>query len=191
MHMLFCHDSHRYLAQSLLFCSTMRLRASWSRPSVTVRDTGNATMTNDTSFASVTGATSSLSKAFNAYCSNNCELQSAFVSQSPQPLVIAVEADANEIGQQRSHLMEPPLDPCEGRSEQPPVSLQEQQVTSSDPLQGQSAMPPFPVPGQQADSDGEAMAFFATGPVVIDQERDERVWATLDEGCNAACYSAS
>ena len=26
---------------------------------------------------------------------------------------------------------------------------------------------------------------------VIDQEHDERVWATLDEGCNAACHSAS
>ena len=52
-------------------------------------------------------------------------------------------------------------------------------------------MPPVPVPGQQADSDGEAMAFLATGPFVIDQEHDERVWATLDEGCTAACHSAS
>ena len=26
---------------------------------------------------------------------------------------------------------------------------------------------------------------------VIDQEHNERVWATLDEGCNAACHSAS
>ena len=25
---------------------------------------------------------------------------------------------------------------------------------------------------------------------VIDHEHDERVWATLDEGCNAACHSA-
>ena len=163
-------------------------------------------MTNDTSFVSVTGATSSLSasqsgaasqsKAFVAYCSRNIELQSAFESQPPQPLfaqplVMAVEADGNEIGQQRGQSMEPPLDFCQGRSERPPVSLQEQQVTSSDPLRGQSAMPPVPVPGQQADSDGEAMAFLATGPFVVDQEHDERVWATLDEGCNAACHSAS
>ena len=37
--------------------------------------------------------------------------------------------------------MEFPLDPCQGQSDSPPVSLQEQQVTSSDPLRGQSAMP--------------------------------------------------
>ena len=81
---------------------------------VTVRNTGTTTMTNDTSFASVTGATSSLSasqsgaasqsKAFVACCSSNTELQSAFVSQPPQPLfvqplVMAVDADGNEIGQ--------------------------------------------------------------------------------------------
>ena len=163
-------------------------------------------MTNDTSFVSVTGATSSLSasqsgaasqsKAFVAHCPSNTELQRAFVSQPPQPLfvqplVMAVDADGNEIGQQRGQSMEPPLDPCQGRSERPPVSLQEQQVTSSDPLRGQSAMRPVPVPGQQADSDGEALAFLATGPFVLDQEHDERVWATLDEGCNAACHSAS
>ena len=35
------------------------------------------------------------------------------------------------------------------------------------------------------------MAFLATGPFVFDQEHDERVWATLDDGCNAACHSAS
>ena len=104
---------------------------------------------------------------------------------------MAVDADGNESGQQRGQSMDPPLDPCQGRSERPPVSLQEQQVTCSDPVQGQPAMPPVPVPGQQADSDGEAMAFLATGPFVIDQEHDERVWATLGEGCNAACHSAS
>ena len=142
--------------------------------------TGTTTMTNDTSFVSGTGATSSLSatqsgaagqsKAFVAYCSNITELQSAFVSQSPQPLfvrplVMAVEADGNEIDQQHSQPMERPLDPCPGRLERPLVSAQEQQVTSSDPLRGQSALTPVPVPGQQADSDGEAMAFLATGPV--------------------------
>ena len=52
-------------------------------------------------------------------------------------------------------------------------------------------MTPVPVPRQQAGSDGETMAFLATGPFVRDQEYDERVWATLDEGCNAACHSAS
>ena len=128
------------------------------------------------------------------FCSNNTELQSAFVSQSPQPLfvrplVMAVYADGNEIDQQQGQSMEHPLDPR--RLERPPVSAQEQQVTSSDPLREQSAMTPVPVPGQQADSDGEAMAFLATSPFVIDQEHDERVWATLDEGCNAACHSAS
>ena len=35
------------------------------------------------------------------------------------------------------------------------------------------------------------MTLFATEPFVIDQEHDERVWARLDEGCNAACHSAS
>ena len=34
-------------------------------------------------------------------------------------------------------------------------------------------------------------AFFAAESFVIDQEHDERIWATLDEGCNAACHSAS
>ena len=33
--------------------------------------------------------------------------------------------------------------------------------------------------------------FFIDQSFVIDQEHDERVWATLDEGCNAACHSAS
>ena len=47
------------------------------------------------------------------------------------------------------------------------------------------------VAAQQIDSDDEATAFFAAEPLVIDQEHDERVWASLDEGCNAACHSAS
>ena len=32
MHMFICRDSHRYLVRFSLVCSTMRLRASWSRP---------------------------------------------------------------------------------------------------------------------------------------------------------------
>ena len=43
----------------------------------------------------------------------------------------------------------------------------------------------------QIDSDDEGTAFFAAESFVIDQEHDERVLATLDEGCNAACHSAS
>ena len=166
---------------------------------VTARNTGATTTTNDTSSVTVTGAASSLSasqsgtaiqsRAFVAYCSNNTELQNVFVPQPPQSLVVqslvmAVDADGNEIGQRCDQSIQ-------GQWEPPPVSLQEQQVTSSDSLQGQSAIPPVPVPGQQVDSDGEAMAFFAAEPFVIDQEHDERVWATLDEGCNAACHSAS
>ena len=104
---------------------------------------------------------------------------------------MAVDADGNEIGQRCDQSLDSPFDPCQGQSDSPPVSLQEQQVTSSDSLRGQSAIPPVPVPGQQVDSDGEETAFFAAEPFVIDQERDERVWATLDEGCNAACHSAS
>ena len=52
-------------------------------------------------------------------------------------------------------------------------------------------MPHVSVPAQQIDSDDEATAFFAAESFVIDQEHDERVWATLDAGCNAACHSAS
>ena len=84
------------------------------------------------------------------------------------------------------------LKPCHGQSDSPPVSVQEQQVTSSDPLRGQSAMPHVSVPAQQIDRDDKETAFFfAAESFVIDQEHDERVWATLDEGCNAACHSAS
>ena len=104
---------------------------------------------------------------------------------------MAVDADGNEIGQRCEQSLESPFDPCQGQSESPPVCLQEQQVTSSDSLRGQSAMPRVSVPAKQIDSDGEATAFFAAESFVIDQEHDERVWATLDEGCNAACHSAS
>ena len=167
---------------------------------VTARNTGTTITTNDTS----SGATSSLSasqsgaatqsKAFVAYCSNNTELQNIFVSQPPQllavqTLVMAVDADGNEIGQRCDQSLDSPFDPCQGQSDSPSVSLQEQQVTSSDSLRGQSAMPR--VSAQQIDSDDEEMAFFAAESFVIDQEHDERIWATLDEGCNAACHSAS
>ena len=167
---------------------------------VTARNTGTMITTNDTS----SGATSSLSasqsgaatqsKAFVAYCSNNTELQNVSVPQPPQllaaqTLVMAVDADGNEIGQRCDQSLDSPFDPCQGQSDSPSVSLQEQQVTSSDPLRGQSAMPR--VSAQQIDIDDEETAFFAAESFVIDQEHDERVWATLDEGCNAACHSAS
>ena len=102
---------------------------------------------------------------------------------------MAVDADGNEIGQQCDQSLDSPFDPCQGQSEPPPVSLQEQQVTSSDSLRGQSAMPH--VPAQQIDSDDEETLFFAAESFVIDQAHDERVLATLDVGCNAACHSAS
>ena len=171
---------------------------------VTARNTGTMITMNDTSSAPVTGAASSLSasqsgtaiqsKAFVAYCSNNTKFQNVFVPQPPQllavqTLVMAVDAYGNEIGQRCDQSLDSPFDLCQGQWEPPPVSLQEQQVTSSDPLRGQSAMPH--VSAQQIDSDDEATAFFAAEYFVIDQEHDERVWATLDEGCNAACHSAS
>ena len=167
---------------------------------VIARNTGTTITTNDTS----SGAASSLSasqsgaatqsKAFVAYCSNNTELQNVFVPQptqllTVQTLVMAVDADGNEIGQRCDQSLDSPFDPCQGQSDSPPVSLQEQQVTSSDSLRGQSAMPR--VSAQQIDSDDEETAFFAAESFVIDQEHDGRVWATLDEGCNAACHSAS
>ena len=128
----------------------------------------------DTSSVTVTGAPSSLSasqsgtaiqsKAFVACCSNNTELQNVFVPQPPQllavqTLVMAVDADGNEIGQRCDQSLDSLFDPCQGQSESPPVSLQEQQVTSSDSLRGQSAMPHVSVPAQQKDSDDEATAF--------------------------------
>ena len=167
---------------------------------VTARNTGTTITTNDTS----SGATSSLSasqsgaatqsKAFVAYCSNNTELQNVFVSQPPQllavkTLVMAVDADGNEIGQRCDQSLDSPVDPCQGQSDSPSVSLQEQQVTFSDSLRGQSATPS--VSAQQIDSDDAETAFFAAESFVIDQEHDERIWSTLDEGCNAACHSAS
>ena len=142
---------------------------------VTARNTGISITTNDTSSVTVTGAASSLSasqsgtaiqsKAFVAYCSNNTELQNVFIPQPPQllavqTLVMAVDADGNEIGQRYDQSLDSPFDPCQGQSDSPPVSLQEQQVTSSDSLRGQSAMPHVSVPAKQIDSDDEETAFF-------------------------------
>ena len=136
---------------------------------VTARNTGTTITTNDTS----SGATSSLSasqsgtatesKTFVAYCSNNTELQNVFVPQPPQllavqTLVMAVDADGNEIGQRCDQSLDSPFELCQGQSDSPPVSLQEQQVMSSDSLRGQSAMPR--VSAQQIDSDDEETAFF-------------------------------
>ena len=164
---------------------------------VTARNTGTTITTNDTS----SGATSSLSASQSgaatqskAFCSHNTELQNVFVPQPPQllavqTLVMAVDADGNEIGQRCDQSLDSPFDLCQGQPDSPSVSLQDQQVTSSDSLRGQTAMPR--VPAQQIDSDDEETAFFAAESFVMDQEHDERIWATLDEGCNAACHSAS
>ena len=118
--------------------------------------------TNDTSsgatssFSASQSGTAFKSKAFVAYCSNNTELQNVVVPQPPQlvavqTLVMAVDADGNEIGERCDQSLDCPFHPCQGQSEPPPVSLQEQQVTSSDPLRGQSAMPHVSVPAQQID----------------------------------------
>ena len=145
---------------------------------VTARNTGTTITTNDTS----SGATSSLSasqsgaatqsKVFVAYCSNNTELQNVLVSQPPQllaaqTLVMAVDSDGNEIGQRSDQSLDSPFDPCQGQSDSPSVSLQEQQVTSSDSLRGQPAMPR--VSAQQIDSDDEETASFAAESFVIDR----------------------
>ena len=147
---------------------------------VTARNAETTITTNDTS----SGATSSLSasqsgaatqsKAFVAYCSNNTELQNVFVSQPPQllaaqTLVMAVDADGNEIGQRCDQSLDSPFDPCQGQSDSPSDFLQEQQVTSSDSLRGQTATPR--VSAQQIDSDDEEMAYFAAESFVIDQEQ--------------------
>ena len=66
-------------------------------------------------------------QAFVAYCSNNTELQNVFVSQPPQllavqTLVMAVDADGNEIGQRCDQSLDSPFDPCQGQSDSPSVS---------------------------------------------------------------------
>ena len=88
---------------------------------VTARNTGSTITTNDTS----SGATSSLSasqsgtaiqsNAFVAYCSNNTELQNVVVPQPPQllavqTLVMAVDADGNEIGQRCDQSLDSPFE---------------------------------------------------------------------------------
>ena len=75
-----------------------------------------------------------------------------------QTLVTAVDADGNEIGQRCDQSLDSTFDPCQGQSDSPSVSLQEQQVTSSDPLRGQTATPR--VSAQQIDSDDEETAYF-------------------------------
>ena len=75
-----------------------------------------------------------------------------------QTLVMAVDADGNEIGQRCDQSLDPPFDPCQGQSGSPSVFLREQQVTSSDSLRGQSAVPR--VSAQQIDSYDEETAFF-------------------------------
>ena len=159
--MFICRDSHRSLVRISLVCIHDAIESILDpTETVTARNTGISITTNDTSSVTVTGAASSLSasqsgtaiqsKAFVAYCSNNTELQNVFVPQPPQllavqTLVMAVDADGNEIG---------------GQSEPPPVSLQEQQITSSDSLRGQSAKPHVSVPAHQMDSDDEETEFF-------------------------------
>ena len=103
---------------------------------------------------------------------------------------MAVDADGNEIGQRCDQIVGFTFwTLVKGNRIHLLSSSQEQQVTSSDSLRGQTATPR--VSAQQIDSDDEEMAYFATESFVIDQEHDERIWATLDEGCNAACHSAS
>ena len=106
---------------------------------------------------------------------------------------MAVDADGNEIGQRCDQSLDSPFDPCQGQSEPPPVSFLCKSSRSRllTLCEGSRRVPHVSVPAQQIDSDDEATAFFAAESFVIDQEHDERVWATLDEGCNAACHSAS
>ena len=54
--------------------------------------------------------------------------------------------------------LDSPFDPCQGQSDSPSVSLQEQQVTSSDPLRGKTATPR--VSEKQIDSDDEGNGVF-------------------------------
>ena len=92
---------------------------------------------------------------------------------------------ANGVTNRWTHLL---TDPCQGQSETPTVSLQEQQVTSSDSLRGSRRCLVFL--RSRSTVTTRKRRFFAAESYVIDQEHDERIWATLDEGCNAACHSA-
>ena len=73
---------------------------------------------------------------------------------------MAVDVDGNEIGQRYDQSLDSPFDPCQGQSDSPSVSLQEQQVTSSDSLRGQRQTATPRVSAQQIDSDDEEMAYF-------------------------------
>ena len=162
---------------------------------VTARKTGTTITTNDTS----SGATSSLSTSQSGAATQSKAFVAFLLEQHGAPECFRITAatvagstnvsDGNEIGQRCDQSLDSSFDPCQGQSDSPSVSLQEQQLTSSDSLRGQSATPS--VSAQQIDSDDEETTFFAAESFVIDQEHDERIWATLDEGCNAACHSAS
>ena len=115
---------------------------------VIARNTGTTITTNDTSsgaassFSANQSGTAIQSKAFVSSCSNNTELQNVFAPQPPQlltvqTLVMAMDADRNEIGQRCDQSLDAPFDLRQGQS------LQEQQVTSSDSLRGQSPFPCF------------------------------------------------
>ena len=136
------------------------------------------------------------SKAFVAYCSNNTELQNVFVPQPPQllvvqTLVLAVDADGNEIGQRCDQSLDSPLTLVKGNRSHFLSLCKSGRSRLLTLCDGSRRCLLFLFQGSRVDSDDEATAFFAAEPFVIDQEHDERVWATLDEGCNAACHSAS
>ena len=168
---------------------------------VTARNIGTTITTNDTS----SGAASSLSasqsgtaiqsKAFVAYCSNNTELQNVFVPQPPQllavqTLVMAVDADGNEIGQRCDQSLDSPFDPCRRAIGATSCLICKSSRSRLLTLCEGSRRCLVFLRSRSTVSDEET-AFFAAESFVIDQEHDERVWATLDEGCNAACHSAS
>ena len=87
---------------------------------------------------------------------------------------MAVDADGNEIGQRCDKSLDSPFDPCQGQSDSPSVSLQEQQVTSSDSLRGHSAM--SRVSAQQIDSDDEETAFFCRMLISVPTPCSSRVF---------------
>ena len=86
---------------------------------VTAPNTGTTITTNDTSSGATSlsasqSGTATQSKAFVAYCSKNTELQNVFVPQpsqllAVQTLVMAVDADGNEIGQRCDQSLDAPF----------------------------------------------------------------------------------
>ena len=146
---------------------------------VTEHNTGTTSTTNDTS----SGATTSLSASqsgtaiqSNAFC---CVLLEQHGAPECFRTTAATVAGSTNACHGCGMRMETRLangvinrwlslfDPCQGQSDSPPVSLREQQVTSSDSLRGQSAMPR--VSAQQIGSDDEETAFYAAESFVIDQ----------------------